>query len=86
MKSAWGDGLLVGVSGAGLRGDVAGQLLLVEPGVPPGDVAVVDSVGHAEVAEAAEEVAADGFDEVAAVDEVTQLQGSDSDYPVIPRE
>jgi hypothetical protein len=91
MKSAWRSGdaegegagaaagleLLVGVSGAVLGGDVAGELLLVEAGVAPGDVAVVHGVGHAEVAEAAEKVAADSFDEVAAVDEVLLAEGEE---------
>jgi hypothetical protein len=62
--------LLVGVSGARLRRDVPGQLLLVEAGVAPGDRPVVHLVRDAEVAEAAEEVLLDALDEVAAVDEV----------------
>jgi hypothetical protein len=69
MKSAWRSGdaegqgadpaalveLLEGVSGAGLGGDVSGELLLVEAGVAPGDVPVVHLVRDAEVPEAAEE-------------------------------
>jgi hypothetical protein len=46
---------------------LAGELSLVESGIAPGDV-VVHGVGHAEVADAAGKVAADSFDEVAAVD------------------
>jgi hypothetical protein len=48
--------LFVGVSGAGLRRDVAGELLPVEAGVAPEDVPVVHLVRDAEVPEAAEEV------------------------------
>ncbi len=69
--------LLVGVSGSGLGGDVAGELLLVEAGVAPGDVPVVDLVWHAKVPEAAEEVLPDALDEVAAVDEVLLTQGEE---------
>ena len=69
--------LLEGVSGPGLRRDVAGELLLVEAGVAPGDVPVVHLVRDAEVAEAAEEVLLDALDEVAAVDEVLLAQGEE---------
>ena len=69
--------LLVGVSGSGLGRDVAGELLLVEAGVAPGDVPVVDLVRHAEVPEAAEEVLLDALDQVAAVDEVLLAQGEE---------
>jgi hypothetical protein len=62
--------LLAGVSGARLRRDVPGQLLLVEAGVAPGDVPIVHLVRDAEVPEAAEEVLLDALHEVAAVDEV----------------
>ena len=56
---------------------MAGQLLLVEAGVAPGDVAVVDLVRDAEVLEAAEEVLLDALDEVAAVDEVLLAEGEE---------
>jgi hypothetical protein len=69
--------LVEGVPGAGLGGDVPGQLLLVEPGVAPGDVAVVHLVRDAEVVEAAEQVAADSFDQVAAEDKVLLAQGQE---------
>jgi hypothetical protein len=65
MKSAWRSGdaegqgagpaalveLLVGASGAGLGGDVSGELLLVEAGVAPGDVPMEDGLacGFADV-------------------------------------
>ena len=62
--------LLVGVAGAGLRRDVAGQLLFVEARVAPGDGAVVHLVGDAVVVEAAEQVAPDALDQVTAVGEV----------------
>ena len=91
MKSAWRSGdaegqgagpaalveLLEGVSGAGLGGDVSGELLLVEAGVAPGDVPVVHLVRDAEVPEAAEEVLLDALHEVAAVDEVLLAQGEE---------
>jgi len=69
--------LVVGVSGSGLGRDVAGELLLVEAGVAPGDVPVVDLVRDAEVPEAAEEVLLDARDQVAAVDEVLLAQGEE---------
>jgi len=69
--------LFVGVSGSGLRRDVAGELLLVEAGVAPGDVPVVHLVRDAEVPEAAEEVLLHALDEVAAVDEVLLAQGEE---------
>ena len=55
-------------------GHVTGELVLVEPGVAPGDVAVVDLVGNAEYLETAEQVARDPFHQVAAVDEILLAQ------------
>jgi hypothetical protein len=60
-----------------LRGDVSGELLVVEAGVAPGDVPVVHLVRDAEGPEAAEEVLIDALDEVAAVDEVLLAQGQE---------